>query len=240
MMQILAELDVTTVRAAELYLEVWGGHPGTANKRVTVNGRSTYALREDGTAERLCAHQYPSVPLRLTDVLRGYNVFQFACDRGNSFWGHFIVDEACLRLELPAGHAALDAAGLAGFVARVEPAISGETIALTLAAEGAAMGDIASVEFFWLLRRLRRGGRRWRAPVARVHEKEGGAGPPWAPRRWRRIGCPGTPACSRRNATWRCGPWCDSAAHRVSSIARPCGKGWSLPPGRAWKWPCWG
>jgi hypothetical protein len=148
MMQILAELDVTTVRAAELYLEVWGGHPGTANKRVTVNGRSTYALREDGTAERLCAHQYPSVPLRLTDVLRGYNVFQFACDRGNSFWGHFIVDEACLRLELPAGHAALDAAGLAGFVARVEPAISGETIALTLAAEGAATGDIASVEFF--------------------------------------------------------------------------------------------
>jgi len=148
MMQILADLDVTTVRAAELYLEIWGGHPGTANKRLTVNGRTTYALREDGTAERICAHQYPSLPLRLSDVLRGYNVFQFACDRGNSFWGHFIVDEACLRLELPAGHAALAAAGLAGFAARVEPAISGETIALTLAAEGTAAGDIASVEFY--------------------------------------------------------------------------------------------
>jgi hypothetical protein len=149
MMQIRTATDVTTVRAAELYLEVWGGHAGTANKRVTVNGRSTYELPDDGTGAHLCAHQYPSLALRITDVLRGHNVFQFACDRGSSFWGHFIVEEACLRFELPQGHAELVQAGRADFAARVEARPVGEAIVLSLAgADAAALADVASVEFF--------------------------------------------------------------------------------------------
>lgn len=149
MMQIRSVTDVTTVRAVELYLEVWGGHVGTASKRVTVNGRSTYELPDDGTAGNACAHQYPSLPLRITDVIRGYNAFQFACDRGTSFWGHYIIEEACLRFELPAGHAELAKAGLAGFAARLETRAAGETIELSLAGvEAAALAEVASVEFY--------------------------------------------------------------------------------------------
>lgn len=148
LMQIPTETDVTTVRAAELYLEVWGGHVGTANKRFTVNGRSTYALPEDGTADDKCAHQYPSLPLRITDLIRGHNVVQFACDRGSSFWGHFIVDEACLRLELPRGQAELAKAGLADFAARVNVTVQGEKLELILVGEGAALAEVATVEFF--------------------------------------------------------------------------------------------
>jgi hypothetical protein len=148
-MQIKSATDVTTVRAAEIYLEVWGGHAGTANKRFTVNGRSTYDLPDDGTAAHLCAHQYPSVALRITDVIRGFNAFQFACDRGTSFWGHFIVEEACLRLELPQDHAELTKAGLARWAARLDAQVTAEAITLSLAGvEAEALADVVSVEFF--------------------------------------------------------------------------------------------
>ena len=145
MMQIQTAVDVTTVRAAELYLETWGGHAGTANKRVTVNGRSTYLLPEDGTGNHACAHSYPSIPLRITDVIRGHNVFQFACDLGTTFWGHFIIDEACLRLELPVGHAAIAKAGRTAFRATVEARVEGEKIQLALSGPAA---DVAAVEFY--------------------------------------------------------------------------------------------
>lgn len=145
--QIPINEDVTTIRAAELYLEVWGGHPGTSNKRVTVNGRTTYSLPENGTHLRQCTHLYPSLPLRITDLVRGYNALQFACDKGVSFWGHFIVDEACLRTELPVGHVALAAAARADFSARVRAETVGEVITLSLATEGTGGDDIASVEF---------------------------------------------------------------------------------------------
>ncbi len=151
MMQIAADVDVTTVRAAEVYLEMWGGHVGTANKRFTANGRSTYQIPENGTAAHQCTHLYPSIPLRITDVIRGFNVFQFACDRGGSFWGHYIVDEACLRLELPAGHAALAAANLANLSAQVSAKSEDETIVLSLAfALGSvlAAAGIDSVEYY--------------------------------------------------------------------------------------------
>ncbi len=148
MVQIRLDDDVTTIRAAELYLEVWGGHPGTIGKRVTLNGRTTYDLPENGTADRECTHLYPSLPLRITDLLRGYNVLQFACDRGQTFWGHFLVDQACLRYELPVGHAALAKADRTGFGARVQAQAVGETIALTLVADGPGVADIAAVEFY--------------------------------------------------------------------------------------------
>lgn len=146
MMQIPADVDVTTVRAAELYLETWGGHAGTAHKRVTVNGRTTYPLPDDGTAAYFCAHSYPSISLRITDVLRGYNVFQFACDLGTTFWGHYIIDEACLRLELPVGHTLVAQAGLADYRGRLEAKVVGEKLQLALT--GGREADIAAVEFY--------------------------------------------------------------------------------------------
>ncbi|MDO8542250.1 MAG: hypothetical protein Q7S40_17560 [Opitutaceae bacterium] len=166
MMQIAADLDVTTIRAAELYLELWGGHAGTANKRVTANGRTVYVIPENGTAAHECTHQYPSIPLRITDVIRGHNAFQFACDRGGSFWGHFIVDEACLRFELPVGHAALAAAHRDGFAARVDVRPDGETMVVSLVPTLAgSAADIESVEYH--------------AFYAGYDECGAGAGPQW-------------------------------------------------------------
>lgn len=96
--QSLFELD-----RAELYLELWGGHPHTANKRVTINGRSTLRIPETGTAEGHCTHLYPTLEVALTDLVEGRNALQFACDKGKSFWGHFIVEKAALRGRLKDG-----------------------------------------------------------------------------------------------------------------------------------------
>lgn len=85
-----------------------------------MNGRSTYAVPEVGRAAGHCTHQYPTLPLQLTDLVNGYNVFQFACDQGTSFWGHLIVDNASLNVILTPDHSTLQVAGLDGFRAWVE------------------------------------------------------------------------------------------------------------------------
>lgn len=115
MLQILVEEDLRKIAGAELYLELWGGHPGTMHKRVTPNGRTTYWLPEVGTASGHCTHQYPTVRLKITDLAPGYNAFQFACDQGPSFWGHFIVDNACVRVWLPRSHPDIAKARLEDF-----------------------------------------------------------------------------------------------------------------------------
>jgi hypothetical protein len=120
MMLIRAEEDLSLLTAAQLYLEMWGGHPGTANKRVTINGRSTYFLPRAGTEEMNCTYHYPLLPLKLTDLVNGHNAVQFAIDQGSTFWGHMLVDNACLRVALTNGHPAVVQAGLAGFSARVK------------------------------------------------------------------------------------------------------------------------
>lgn len=121
LMLIRAEEDLFQLTGAELYLEMWGGHPGTANKRVTVNGRGTYLLPRVGTEEGHCTYQYPSLPLRISDLVNGYDAFQFALDQGTTFWGHLLVDNACLRVALANRHPDVQALGLDGFSARVQP-----------------------------------------------------------------------------------------------------------------------
>lgn len=149
MMQIAVDESLFDLAGAELYLELWGGHPGTANKRVTVNGRSTYALPKVGTEEHHCTHHYPTVPLKLTDLVSGSSALQFACDQGESFWGHFIVDGACLRTVLKRGHTLLEERGLDDFSAAVE-AEREETVEafqLRLVVAEVFVGKIAAVEF---------------------------------------------------------------------------------------------
>jgi len=119
MMQILMLEDPRLLEAVELYCELCGGHPGTANKRVAINGRSLYPIPENGTAAGHCTHSYPLIPLRRDDVVNGYNAVQFACDQGETFWGHFIVDNACLRASLPSAHPDLRKLELDGFRASV-------------------------------------------------------------------------------------------------------------------------
>lgn len=149
MMLIQMEEDLSSLREAELYLELWGGHPGTANKRVTINGRSIYALPDNGTEEENCTHAYPTVPLKITDLVNGYNALQFACDQGKSFWGHYIVDNACLRAWIQDDHASVEVAGLEGFEAAVEAQPGdNETIRLALVFDKKYEKKIAAVDFW--------------------------------------------------------------------------------------------
>jgi len=145
LMMILIDEDLARLTGAELYLEIWGGHPKSGEKRVTVNGRSTHVLPDVGTAHS-CTHSYPTVPLKVTDLVNGYNALQFAVDQGETFWGHFIVDGAALRVEMAEDHPDLAEAGIAGFEARVTAAPGpGETIELSL--EGAALSRVARVDY---------------------------------------------------------------------------------------------
>jgi len=150
MMHIRMEEDLLRIDGAELYLELWGGHPGTAGKRVTLNGRTTYEIPEVGTAAGQCTHQYPIFRLKRTDLVSGYNALQFACDRGSSFWGHFIVDNACLRALLPRSHPDLAASGLQDFDAAVvvRPRPDAEVFEVSLQATPEALSRIARVDYF--------------------------------------------------------------------------------------------
>jgi hypothetical protein len=149
LMMIWAEADITSISSAELYLEVWGGHPGTFNKRVSVNGRSTYELPEVGSAERHCTHSYPTINLKRSDLVNGYNAFQFACERAEG-WGHYIIHDAHLRMELSPDHSILKAAGLEGFEADVEAHLSDttpENCQLTLKTPQSYSAMIESVDY---------------------------------------------------------------------------------------------
>ena len=148
MMLIKAEEDLSLLAEAELYLEMWGGHPATANKRLTINGHTTYQIPEIGTADFNCTHQYPVFPLKLTDLVNGYNAVQFACDQGNSFWGHFIIDHAALRAALKKDHPDLLKAGLTGFNATVKAVTNqNESIALSLNVPDEMKALISTVDY---------------------------------------------------------------------------------------------
>lgn len=149
MLQIKVDETPRLLAGAGLYLELWGGHPGTANKRVTPNGRATYPIPEVGTAAGHCTHQYPLISLKPADLVPGFNAFQFAADQGTAFWGHFIVDEACVRCELPRAHPDIERLGLTGFTATVlaEPASGGEGFDLSLATGGLDAAAVARVDY---------------------------------------------------------------------------------------------
>jgi hypothetical protein len=150
LMRIRAEEDLSLLTGAGLYLELWGGHPGTAHKRVTINGRGTYELPRVGTEDNHCTYSYPTLPLKITDLVNGYNAVQFACDQGSTFWGHYIVDNAALCLNLTNPHPALARAGLAEFAAAVKaaPAADGrEMLLLQLDTSGSALDQVAAVDY---------------------------------------------------------------------------------------------
>jgi hypothetical protein len=119
LMLIRAEEDLFQLRAAEFYAELWGGHPGSGRKRVSVNGRASYDLPRVGTEDGQLTYSYPVIPLQLTDLVNGWNAFQWAIDPGHTFWAHALVDNACLRVALTNGHPDLAKLGLSEFTARV-------------------------------------------------------------------------------------------------------------------------
>lgn len=147
LMLIPAEEDLFSITGAELYLEMWGGHPGTAGKRVSVNGRNTYWLPRLGTEDGHCTYSYPVIPLERTDLVNGWNAFQLALDQGTTFWGHMMVDEACLRVALTNGHPDVAKLGLAGFVPRVIAAAAGDAMRLSLEGAEEFASRIERVDF---------------------------------------------------------------------------------------------
>jgi hypothetical protein len=102
MLQILQPQPLLSFEQAYLYLELWGGHPGTTNRRVTLNGRSQYPIAAASATH--CTHMYPVIPIKPSDLVEGHNAIQFSCDQGTTFWGHFIVDSAAIDIVLPKGH----------------------------------------------------------------------------------------------------------------------------------------
>jgi len=119
MMQIEMNEDLFLLSAAEFYCEAWGGHPGTANKRIVVNGRAQYSLPRVGTEKGHCTYFYPNVPLTLSDLVNGYNAIQFAIDKGSAFWGHMLIDNAAIRVALTNDHPYITTLGLGKFTATV-------------------------------------------------------------------------------------------------------------------------
>lgn len=150
MMLIHIEENLAHLENVELYAEIWGGHPGTANKRLSINGRSTYALPEVGTAAGHCTYSYPRIPFKITDLVNGYNAIQFACDIGTGFWGHYIVDNAALNMVLKRDHPDLASLKLAAFKADVAWENSSdqeETLDLRLVCSPAFHEKITHVDF---------------------------------------------------------------------------------------------
>lgn len=143
--------DLFALAGAELYLELWGGHPQTANKRFILNGKETYFLPDEGTEADNCAYSYPLIPLKVEQMVSGLNAFQFACDRGKTFWGHFIIDNASVRCYLKADHPDLIAAGLQNFSAFIQVE-KGRTISdlqpLSLVCPAEYFSEIVSVDYF--------------------------------------------------------------------------------------------
>ena len=144
--------DLFALQDADLYLEVWGGHPKTTNKRFLVNGKRQYAIADDGCEAGHCVYTYPLVRLEVAELVTGRNAVQFACDRGETFWGHFIVDEAAIRCYLKPDHPDLTARGLEGFSARVllssGDKVLGDEVSISLSYPKRFEDQIESVEYF--------------------------------------------------------------------------------------------
>lgn len=142
MARILIEEDLRAIKSAKLYCEIWGGHSGTANKRVNINGRNLLHFPDLGTAANNCTHEYPSFSLVPSDLVNGYNSLQFACEDRTTFWGHYIVDNASLKIGLSP-----KAAGFEGFTASVVTVPDNASETITLKVESSAQAQIASVHF---------------------------------------------------------------------------------------------
>ncbi|MBN1479244.1 hypothetical protein JXA70_03115 [candidate division KSB1 bacterium] len=133
----------------ELYLEMWGGHPHTVNKRVTVNGKAVYAIQDYGTSVGHCVYAYPTVKIEPSHLVNGLNALQFSCERGHGFWGHFIIDNVALRCIFKQDSLIKRYPEWANFAARLSaPAIiENEQAEISLKVSQAFAAQIESVEF---------------------------------------------------------------------------------------------
>jgi len=141
---------IRNIDHAELYLELWGGHPGTSGKRFQVNGGKVYLIPDKPTAENNCEYLYPTIPFDHTQLVKGNNAIQFGCDRGTTFWGHYIIDQLAVRCYLKLDNVMLRSSGLVNFSAK--PVINKRPVEdeVTLSLEFPVLytARIAAVHFF--------------------------------------------------------------------------------------------
>ncbi len=152
--------DLQGAVRAEIHLEMWGGHAGTSDKRLRVNGGSWISIPDpeaipgdSGRAEHEspeCYQHfiYPSVPVPIEQLHEGVNTLEFTSGGQTCFnfgWGQWGVHGITFRIYYdtsrphPTG--------------RVIAPLAGSTIAdsVMLAAEAASPnGEIAEVDFIGL------------------------------------------------------------------------------------------
>ena len=103
--------DLTNAIGAEIYLEQWGGHAGTSNKRLRINGGAWIPIPEpSGIPGDAGIHKdpecyqyftYPAVSLPLDALVEGENTFEFTCDGQICFsfgWGQWGVYGVTFRI----------------------------------------------------------------------------------------------------------------------------------------------
>jgi len=142
--------DLFSLEKAVLYLEMWGGHPHTADKRVTVNGKASYAVPDFGVSTGHCVYAYPEIEIEPAHLVNGINALQFSCDRGHGFWGHFIMDNVALKCVLRQDSLFAQQKKYTDFSARVlAPAcIENESVEISLSLPRVELNNIAHVDFF--------------------------------------------------------------------------------------------
>ncbi len=106
-------LEVTDLKdaiRAELMLERWGGHRGTINKRIRVNGNPWIPVPELQSApagmrpEQLYFQDNPVVSIPLDQLQEGFNEFEAGCDELGGFgWGQWGIYSLVLRVYYPPG-----------------------------------------------------------------------------------------------------------------------------------------
>lgn len=111
---------VRNIERAEVYLEMWGGHAGTAAKSFRINGANMYNLPSEATNQGHCEYLFCTVPVSKKDLVRGTNAIQFTCERGETFWGHYIVDNLSINVYLKNDSPEFKVIGLSDFNAKIK------------------------------------------------------------------------------------------------------------------------
>lgn len=135
----------------ELLLELWGGHPGTEQKRFSLNGKMSYDLPEHGTQIGHCVYSYPRIMTRISHLVNGVNAFLFSCDKPNG-WGHYIIDHASLRVNFSTKHPDITRLDLKHFNPKLfisdSPTQLDNSVELSLACSAEEQSKIDSVCYF--------------------------------------------------------------------------------------------
>jgi len=135
---------------AELFAEMWGGHPKTANKRFQVNGGRVYPLPSEQTEVGFCEYLFPVVPIDYHELVRGNNAIQFLCDRGETFWGHFLMEEIAINCYYRADAPEIEKSGLKNFAAvpHIENRTLADEVTISLKLPHEFISQVEEVHYF--------------------------------------------------------------------------------------------